>query len=352
VGGVQPLKIMLVAALCWAAGAALSRVCAQPAPEPTPAPVTTPAPSPQPAPQPALPKPPTLFDTLTLDPGATCLDRDRLIRRIVRWRESAEIDASLRVRVRGDAHDPTRVYFSVVRADTTPSERVIENAPADCDQLHSAIALSIALALDALIANAGDVPLPAAVKEPAKAGANNAGSQLSVELALLGGASVGVVPNTAVALAPRIHVTPFPWLSFALAGIATGVQGLTIGNTSGRFDATVIAGGLDICSGGEASERLTFYGCAGVRGGLFSTNAFDYAQNEQKNSPWWAVVVSGQARAWILPTVGIAISIEGLFALAPRELVLRSPSPDLPEQHRSVSQVGLGVTGGPVFRFF
>lgn len=273
-----------------------------------------------------------------------------MIRRIVRWRESAEIDASLRVRVRGDPHDATRVYFSVLRADTTPSERVIENAPSDCDQLHSAIALSIALAIDALLANAGDVPLPAAVVGTPKSDAH--GSQVSVELALLGGASVGVVPNTAVALAPRIHVTPWPWLSFAVAGLATGVQGLTIGNTIGRFDATVIAGGVDVCSGGEASDRLTFYGCAGVRGGLFSTNAFDYAQNDQKNSPWWALVVSGQARAWILPTVGIAISIEGVFALAPRELVLRSPSSDLPDERRSVSQLGLGVTGGPVFRFF
>jgi hypothetical protein len=107
-----------------------------------------------------------------------------------------------------------------------------------------------------------------------------------------------------------------------------------------------------VCSGGEASERLSFYGCAGVRGGLFSTNAFDYAQNDQQNSRWWAVVVSGQARAWILPTVGIAISIEGLVPLAARELVLRSPTPELPDQRRGVSRVGLGVTGGPVFRFF
>lgn len=301
---------------------------------------------------------PQLSESLVLDAGASCLDHDRLVERVMRWREFADVDASLRVRVRGDAHEPTRIFFSVVRAGIEPTERTLDNAPEDCDQLHSAVALSIALAIDALLSSERQPPLPAA---EAKSERNRpapsfnpepSGPGLYVELALLAGASVGVLPDTAVVLVPRLQITPLPWLAVSAAGIFTTAENLNVGSAPGRYDAAMLAIGLDGCAGGETTERFSFFMCVGARGGGFATNGYGFENRQRSTRRWWAVAASGQARAWILKTVGIGVSVEALFALAARDLVATSADEEAPPQVRTLSRFGISVSGGPVFRFF
>lgn len=301
-----------------------------------------------------------LDDTLTLDPGASCLEPDRLVGRIVRWREGADVDATLRVRVRGDAHDPTRIFFSVVRVGSEPTERTLDNAPTDCDQLHSAVALSIALAIDALLSNERKLPLPAAVPETKDEDQPRltrppplaSGPGFYIELALLAGASVSVLPNTAWVAASRLQLSPLPWLAFAIAGMFTAADELALSGVPGRFDAALLALGLDACAGGETTARFSFFACAGARGGSFATSGYGFERVARSNRRWWGIVASGQARAWVLPTVGIGISVEASFALADRDLVATSATGGGPVQVRTLSRFGLSISGGPVFRFF
>jgi hypothetical protein len=287
---------------------------------------------------------------LTLSAGATCLERDRLIDRIVHWREGSAMDPSIRIQVRGDPRDPTRIYFVVARANAAPAERVLDNAPTDCDQLHSAVALSIALAIDALLA--ADARAPALSKIPPPSAANERRAQpWHLELGVLGGATVSVVPATAPIAMPRLQLAPLPWAALAIEAAVSWVDGVDVVGTSGRYDASVWALGLDACFGGETAERLSFFTCAGMRGGAFVTKGFGFERNRVQSRRWWAAAASGQARAWIVPSVAIGISIEALFALAERELVVYDQQNQI-TQRRTLSRVGLAISGGPVFRFF
>lgn len=292
-------------------------------------------------------------ERLSVQPGATCLESERLEARIVRWREGAGIEPGVRVSVRGDSQLSTRVYFSVSRVGDAPTERTLENAPSDCDQLHSAVALSIALAIDALFSSEQVPPLPAADEPPRiehAANATQTGSPYSLQLGLLVGASVGVVPNMAPAALPRVQLSVTPWLGFALAGVGTYASDVSFTSGSGVVDTSVIGGGGDACLGGETVERMSFVMCTGLRGGMFVARGDRLGAGLLKvtsTRPWWAVAVSGQARAWIVPNVGIGLGIEALFALASRDLVVTYT-----EQRLSVPRVGLAISVGPVFRFF
>ena len=298
---------------------------------------------------------------IEVEPGATCLEQDRLLERIARWRQRAPLDASIRVKVHGDPAQPTRVFFSVSRAGSQPSERVLDNAPSDCDQLHSAVALSIALAIDAMISGQEGLlpavpppeptPPPTAARQPPRAAAG--GPAMYAEIGLLAGASVGVVTNPAVAGVPRLQFAPVPWLVFAIAGFATRTQNATIGDVPGEFTATVLAGGADVCFGGETVERLSFFMCGGARAGQFVADATGspFRERYRTSEPWWAVSASGQARAWIVPAVAVGISVEALVSLASRDLELTGLM-GAPSVTRHISQLGLSVAAGPVFRFF
>jgi hypothetical protein len=272
----------------------------------------------------------------------------------------AAVDPSVRVHVRGDSVVPTRIFFSVVRAGTQTTERVLDNAPADCDQLHSAVALSIALAIDAMLSADRAASLPAVLPKlspppsAAKPGARRraAGPSLYFELGLLGGVSVGVVTNLALAALPRLQFAPLPWLMLALAGIGTRSENATIADAPGTFSTTVLAAGIDACMGGETVERLSFFTCGGVRGGAFVAAGAGYSDDLRRTRPWWAISSSGQARAWIVPSVAIGMSIEALFTLAPRDLTAIGKPAGTPNLTRTMPRVGLSISAGPVFRFF
>jgi hypothetical protein len=295
-----------------------------------------------------------LQEIVTVAAGATCLDRERLIDRVARWLQRSVIEAPLRVVVRGDAELPTRVFFSVVREPGDSAERRLDNAPSDCDQMHSAVALSIALAIEATLQHpltaAGEIP-PARAKEP--------GWQRPppprhphLELAVLGGASVGVLTAPALAGAARLSISPLSWLEIAIAGLATHVGGETIDQVAGSFAQTVVTGGLDACFGGETVQRVGFFMCIGARAGSFRSvgEGFD-VRNHTTTSAWWALAGSGQGRFWLSGGVGIATSVEAVYSLVKRDLsVLGSGSG--PDYLRHVPRLGIAVTVGPVFRFF
>jgi hypothetical protein len=293
---------------------------------------------------------------LTLDSGATCLERKRLISRIIRWRETEDVDATLKVQVWGDPKIATRVFFSVAREGVNPAERTLANAPSDCDELHSAVALSIALAIDSLFAARNQAPLMAALVEleqqqQAKDEAAGTSYRPFWEAGLLVGATLSIVPTVAMAALPRVHYAVLPWLAIAAEGVLTRAERLTFLAGPVTYDATVIGGGLDACFGGETAERMSFYVCVGGRGGGFLTQGYGTGGNASTTvtRPWWALSGSAQARAWILPSFGIGIGIEGMFALLDRTLSLKT---DQGDQTQSLQPFGLAVSGGPVFRFY
>jgi hypothetical protein len=294
---------------------------------------------------------------LTLDSGATCLERKRLISRVIRWRETEDVDATLRVQVWGDPKVATRVFFSVARDGVDPTERTLANAPTDCDELHSAVALSIALAIDSLFASRNPAQLTAALEEledKEKVEPAAPKFQRYWEAGLLVGATLGIVQSLAMAALPRVHYAVLPWFALALEGVVTRAERLTFGVGPISYDAMVVGGGLDACLGGETAERMSFYVCLGARGGGYTTQGYGFNTNDSDmvTRPWWVLAGSSQARAWILPTFGIGIGIEAMYSLARRDLVVASDQEGVPDQFIAVQRFGLAVSGGPVFRFY
>jgi hypothetical protein len=354
------LLMLLVAAAVQAPRAAAQD--APKAPSPAAAEIATPAESTRApetrevaglAAQPA-PQGHSLQNIVTLAPGATCLDRDRLIDRVARWLQRTTIEAPLRVVVRGDSELPTRVFFSVVREPGDSAERRLDNAPSDCDQMHSAVALSIALAIEATLQHpltaAGDIP-DDAVKAP--------GWQRPppprrphLELAVLGGASIGVLTAPALGGSSRLAISPLSWLEIAITGLATHVPGESVAPIVGSFTQTVVAGGLDACFGGETVQGVGFFMCVGGRAGTFRSAGMGFnTRNRAQTEGWWALAGSGQGRFWVSGVVGIATSVEALYSLVPRDLSVLGVD-GAPDYVRHVPRLGLSVTVGPVFRFF
>jgi hypothetical protein len=306
---------------------------------------------------PDAPKSIALDEIVSVDPGATCLDRARLIDRVARWLQRTEVDVPLGVQVRGDADLATRVFFLVKTEPGDSAERRLDNAPSDCDQLHSAVALSIALAIEATLQRPpGSKGLPDVPDKPPGWQRKPAAHPMHLELALMAGASVGVLTGASFAGTPRLGFSPLEWLELSIVGLATHLSGETIAQVGGgSFESTLLAGGLDACIGGETTQGVSFFMCAGGRFGSFRGAGSGFnAGNVTSFKPWWALAGSGQARFWISSAIAVGTSVEALYALAQRDIVVRParPEDDSPEVRRPVSSLGLSVTIGPVFRFF
>ncbi len=328
-----------------------------------------------------------LAEVVQVHPGATCLAADRLISRVARWRERESVDARIQVSVEGDAKVPTRVSFVVKEASGAHAERSLEDAPTDCDQLHAAVALSIALAIDATLLEADAKgaqaappppppikesppapplrPLPAEQPAPkpevveravlpvrhARHAATN-GEPLHLDVGLFGGANTGLLSAAALGLGTRISLSPAPWLSLAVVGLGTGVGEQTIASAPGLFDAQLIVGGLDACFLGQAIDGLELQGCVGARGGQMRTIGHSFpVASRVAPAAWWAFNGSGQARLWLTRWVAIGLSLELLVPTAEQVILVRGLN-GARDRSLVLPRVGLSAGLGPVFRLF
>ncbi len=308
-----------------------------------------------------------LAELMEVDPGATCLELQRLSLRIARWRERDSADARIHVHVQGDAHSATRIAFTVTVQGGGHAERTIADAPNDCNELHSAVALSVALAIDATL-NPGnptdpvvDIPTPPEPAAPAprlptprpekSAPASRHGSALDhLEIALLGGATTGLLTDVTLAFGPRLSYSPNAWLHLAAVGFATTLDRQVLVGARGHFDTQLLAGGVDACLGGEIIEHLQLMGCTGLRAGTLTALGQQYPTTAGAPEPWVAVAASLQLRAWVASWAGLGVAVEGIGPVARHEILLRGRG--VPDRRELLPPVGLATTIGPVFRFF
>jgi hypothetical protein len=287
-------------------------------------------------------------DIVTVDPGSTCLERTRLIQRVERWLQRAEVEAPLHVHVRGDARVSSRVFFSVSTSPGASAERRLDNVPSDCDQLHSAVALSIALAIEATLQQGELAGAPPALAPPRADEGPSA--PMHLELAILGGTSIGVLTDASWAVTPRLSLSLWSWFEVAIAGLGAFLDDQTIMGFSGKYSMVLWAIGIDLCVGGETTQRLGFYMCAGARGGPFQSQGEGIGKDLKRTEAWWGVTGSGQARFWFTSIFALGGSVEAVYALRARQLTVLDKGQEV--SRTVVPRLGLSVTAGPVFRFF
>jgi hypothetical protein len=296
----------------------------------------------------------SLLTAIEVEPGATCLAADKLIRRVERWLNQTKVDARIRVHVRGDDSDATEVQFSIDRGDgQPPAVRRIDDAPADCEQLHSALALSIALAIDASILG-GEVPEddtwleeeegPPPAEEPA---------YLRVALGVLGQLSTGLVTSDlALGAAGRLELGFVPWLDLRVGAVFSSAGGQRVEAVPGTYDASIVAGRLDLCAAYAPAEVLRLLACTSGVIGEFRTSGHDYTESKDQDSLWTAAGGGLEAQALILDRLALALSADLLIPFARRTIRVLDTADMTTVAQRELTSVGVVIGVGAVFRVF
>lgn len=304
-----------------------------------------------------------LRTAITLQPGQTCLQEAQLESRTARWLERDQIDGRIHIVVRGgDA--PQAVAFTVQRGAAPPAERRLQDLPDDCDQLHAAVALSIALAIDATLAEvpksppsppvvAAPDPPPAVAAPPVVAPppGPRADGRPRLRVDAAAGLSSGLVVGLAPAVTARVGFSPRDWIEARAGLLATSTGGLGFSDVSGSYAAWIAAGRAEVCARAPAHERVDLGVCMGAELGAFVTRGSDGLPGGgvRATSPWVAILagVSGEVSLW--GPVGLGLSVELHAPFQERFIELRNADGSVGATER-VDPVGVCILLGPYYR--
>jgi len=295
--------------------------------------------------------------------GRGCLDGAELAAAVSAWRSGAAPPPGVAVLVRELA--PLGAHFRIARRGETLGERTIEAPRASCAELRAALALTLALSLDAVPADppprSPASPEPAPARLPEKIGPQTIAPlrlpagflaprrrELAAEMALEGGAALGLVaaPAGLVQVSAGLRIGPRPGLSGLLRGglVATPPASFALG--TGEATVRLAAGRLDGCA---AWERGAFgvEGCGGVAVGWLAAEGRGFDQDLDVGAPWAAGSLRLAGRASPLSWLGVIVAANGYVPfVAPTIGVLNNgagPPADAP-----TPPVGLGLSLGLV----
>jgi hypothetical protein len=243
-----------------------------------------------------------LANALSLALKSPCFDRDSLAEEIERWLGRSRVDARVqRIRVRASQGT---LSFSIDLIGQPPVARNFDDLPRDCGAQRRAIALSIALAVDAVEADlpawrppptaGGSRPPPARWRLALQGMATTAlpeklgwGGLMSIERRVVSGVAVRLGMGAAFAGDQRLGEARAP-----------------------RIEALLMAARAEGCGGLPLAERLEVALCAGFWGGVFSARAPDLVEPGRAMQGWWAAAVSPELRLALTPRWGMALGAD------------------------------------------
>jgi hypothetical protein len=267
-------------------------------------------------------------ELLTLNP---CLVRPLLIEEIEDWLERNSVDARLRVKV-GEENGTLR--FSIALAGGERSMHQFPDLPGDCAGQRRAVALSIALAIDAIS------PVSARPK-PNPSAALAAYGSLSTALPERVGEGGGVLARKAVSrwfwpsLGVFVGVAPNQVLRAALPV---------------RFDTWLAAVRVEGCFVVPAIPKLDFVACAGPWLGSLTTVAHGIADAGSDTEFWGAMSAALELHVRLLPAFGFHVGGDGVFAIR-RSKVQVNTSEGLVAAERELPRTMGMLRFGPVVFF-
>lgn len=228
---------------------------------------------------------------LEVTPGASCLSRDRLEELVAMWLARPRVTSHARVHVRGEASRPRAAELTVAR-DGQVSTRRFDPLPAGCDEAHAAVSLVIALAIEPTVID-GVLPQSHASRHELQAALT---AQLAVASALL--------PSWALGGAVGLELSLAQWLGARAELMLQHARDNTVGDTPGAFDATLVAGDLRGCAGGEPSSALRIALCTGAALGVVHARGRNYVRSYAPTGPWLGVMTGVRLEIrWGMPWV-------------------------------------------------
>lgn len=295
-----------------------------------------------------------LAEAISVEPGATCLDHDDLVQQVRMWVGRDQIDDRVRIVVRGDAQKTDQVWFGIEHDGELAASRTFDRAPHRCGNLHAAVSLAVAIAIDATIlqeiapappaaaqAPAPDPPTPPAgttappQREPTRVGGALEGSILGGMPGRIGGGGL-----------LAIELGPAPFLDIRLAGLAAGTRESL---AAGSVVLVLAAARFDLCpvrTFGAARLRL----CVGVASGALHARGRGFEAPRSTSVPWLAVVGGFGVQVPADRRVALGISLDAYVPVVRPTVTVGEPGA-APLASRPMPPVAGSLGIGPVVRF-
>jgi hypothetical protein len=302
------------------------------------------------------------------------------------WLHRRDVDRRLSIEV---ADAPEGVRFVVRRDGAVLGERTLEVKKVPCEEIHAALGLGIAAAIDATVLPSLGVPAPAppspaplspspAPARPSLAPAPPATSpppgpvpwvspppQPSssappspipprkgwtpiVTTTVQGVVLVNVLPKVTLGVSPSVELTVVRGFDVRAAALATGTTSLPIG--VGNATVGLLGGSLDACAATMVRDVARLRACGGVIAGVVSAVGSGFSAPRSATSAWVAPSVRADGRWAITRVFGLVVGVDGFFPGIKPELQVLDKTGNV-STTRTFPLAGVGVSLGPSVTF-
>jgi hypothetical protein len=293
---------------------------------------------------PALADTVPVLQALTVE-GPLCVGRDDLAAELALRLGRDAIDDHFRVVVRGEVNGAS---FSILRDGSSLGERRLDGMK-DCAKLRSALAVAIAVAIDAAaIEPAPNQPVVSAVEpieEHPPVVPDRRPKRLSV--GVFGAIFVDVLPVVVVGGGVSFRYRPLPPLSFRASFIASDSGTVQLG-TAGSH-ASLLAGRLDGCLA-VGRNLLVSHLCAGVAAGGVRADGFGLTTNYSIERPWGAALLRGDLQLRVASGFHVTLGADGLVPFVGPRYEVDLPSGSI-ENVQKTPMLGFAADLGVAYDF-
>lgn len=281
-----------------------------------------------------------LREQLHVQPGATCLETERLATEARSRLADEQLPAGLGFVVQGSKTDPRRAELQVLRGDRVVSRRSYQPGPAHCSTLHAAIGLAIAL----VIKGAQAEPLERAASKPPRA------PLPGWSIAASGLLAYRWMPKLAPGLDLSLRRALTRALEVRVRGSGLAAFSLNLPNQSGRFDAVLAALRVEACAGLAFAGFLRGGLCVGMLGGVLHTVGTQAPATLRATVPYLALSGAVELELRLSEHWSWVFAGSPLYALHAVRVGLADAAG---AQVRNLSLSRLSISGelGPLYRF-
>ena len=280
----------------------------------------------------------SILPILSVDPGATCLNREALAVQVEQWLDDARIVRGVTIEVVGSATDPHSARLHVIRDGRTMAHRAFEPGPAQCSHLHAAVGLAIALSLKAeLLEDLGE-PL---AEDPA---AQTPGFSLSAAALL----TYRVLPRSAPGMELSVARGLGRHFSLRLSAQGTTAFDVELPQSAGSFDTALITGRADACAHGALATRLRGGLCLGAMGGVLRSVGADVPDPTRALVGWVALAQATDLQLMLTPRWSLGAAMSLIVRLNRVEIGVTDAT-GATAQSLALDRVGLAWSLGPTY---
>lgn len=304
-------------------------------------------------------------DAISLDPGATCLEHERLVEQVVTWLGRDELDPRLTVVVEGDPTEARTLRFTLHDRGTPLAERTFAPGPSSCDDLHSVVALALALAIDAtVLESVGIAPapqpepppqpepepepqptIPAAIEPSPLPDLEPRRTPWALRAQVRGLLTVGVPPTLGGGGQLGLELGWRELVDVQLGALATSAGPQPTDDAT--LTITLVAARADTCVGPRL-RRVRPRLCGGLLAGGALAQGRGFREDYRTTLPWVAVALGGDVRVGLGPRTALSFGLDGVVSVVRPVFDVREDFQvrELRDLPRFGATIGMGVVVG------